>query len=690
MPRHHRQSQPLSKSPTPSTTPSIKAPRPLTGNNPATIARRLQHKNPVITPQEINVLQRTLGNAAVAKLLQPKLGKQPTSASATTPPIQRISEKDAEMIVGKWFDPDVAIQVWSLMLQRLENAEMELYHLSSMGFYEFIQSMHSKLKELFPKWRNQHKLDTLEDNEVTDQFLDFVWTLANDDSGENQYAEELLYGEMKTVEWQGGEEDDLDYKEEEVDESEYKLNKGDFVDPVPQITPNFIIEEPEKVKVKETGERAEQWYQQKQEAIKNITTSDKGKYDVISMEEILKNRPELIREEDNRHMQVKGEKKKTGEKKKKEYTMRPDNAGPATIILEEFIDPYTKNKESRTVFIEAEVVPGGTSGRLQAPEPENKFQVSTGQNIKKKDRSEIVPDVYRNSGVIDAHKGHIIALELGGPDVPKNIVPQWASWQANGLWRKMETFVLKAAEKQGCLKMRVQVHYKESSDNKSATFRGLAFPNLFTVTVWEIDPKTKAQKAGFFYEKTLETGQDHTDDKIMFRNDDKQMTKMGQTSSYSIEDLKGKKGEKKSSTDAPKKKRVVKKKSTTDTPKKKIVKKKNTTTFPKNKEIVKGKSTPKSFSGISFVDMSDDSEDESEKKKKTKISVNKNVGKLTPPKKTIGKPNSFIISDDDENSNLDPKATKKGSSNRKRSPSPTRNTSSKKTRTKKSDSEDDN
>lgn len=687
MPRHHRQSQPLSKSSPPSTTPSIKAPRPLMGNNPATIARRLQHKNPVITPQEVSVLQRTLGNAAVAKLLQPKLGKQPTSVSATTPPIQRISEKDAEMIVGKWFNPDVAIQIWNLMLRRLENAEMNLSHLNPMGFYEFIQSMHSKLNELFPKWRNEHKLDTLEDNEETDQFLDFVWTLGNEDSEDDPYLKALLFGEMKKVEWQDEEENDLDYKEEEVDESEYKLDKGDFV---PQILPNLTIDEQEQGK--KTLERSEQWYQQKQEAIKNITTSDKGKYDVISMEEILKNNKNLRAEKENRHQKGKAS----------IYTTRPKDAGPATIILEEFTDPYMKKSEFRTVYIEAEVVPSATKGRLSAPEPESKLQVSTAKNLKNKERSSKQPDVYRNSGFIDAQKGHIIALELGGPDVPKNIVPQWANWQANGLWRKMETFVLKAAEKHECLKMRVQVHYKESAENKKATFRGLAFPNLFTVTVWEIDPKTKAQKSGFFYEKTLETGQDHTDDKIMFRGDNKQMTKMGQESVYSIEDLKKKTGEKKSSTDTPKKKRVVKtKKTSTDTPKKKIVKKKattdtpkkivkkkSTTTSPKNKEIVKGKSTPKSFKTMSSIDMSDESEDESEKKK-TKISVNKNVGKLIPPRKTVGKPNPFIISDDDENGDRDTKTTKKGSSNRKRLISSTQKTSSKKARTKKSDSEDD-
>lgn len=35
-------------------------------------------------------------------------------------------------------------------------------------------------------------------------------------------------------------------------------------------------------------------------------------------------------------------------------------------------------------------------------------------------------------------KGHIMALELSGPDIPENIVPQFGQWQGVGDWRKME------------------------------------------------------------------------------------------------------------------------------------------------------------------------------------------------------------------------------------------------------------
>jgi hypothetical protein len=44
-------------------------------------------------------------------------------------------------------------------------------------------------------------------------------------------------------------------------------------------------------------------------------------------------------------------------------------------------------------------------------------------------------------------KGHIMALQLGGPDISENIVPQYQEWQENGDWRKMETWVYNEAFK---------------------------------------------------------------------------------------------------------------------------------------------------------------------------------------------------------------------------------------------------
>jgi hypothetical protein len=35
-------------------------------------------------------------------------------------------------------------------------------------------------------------------------------------------------------------------------------------------------------------------------------------------------------------------------------------------------------------------------------------------------------------------KGHIVSLDLGGPNISENVVPQFKFWQANGPWRQLE------------------------------------------------------------------------------------------------------------------------------------------------------------------------------------------------------------------------------------------------------------
>ncbi|WNG30628.1 hypothetical protein F0U62_46390 [Cystobacter fuscus] len=43
-------------------------------------------------------------------------------------------------------------------------------------------------------------------------------------------------------------------------------------------------------------------------------------------------------------------------------------------------------------------------------------------------------------------RGHVMALEIGGPDDEENIVPQWSQWQQSGLWRYHETQVREFGE----------------------------------------------------------------------------------------------------------------------------------------------------------------------------------------------------------------------------------------------------
>ncbi|HEY3972694.1 MAG TPA: hypothetical protein VGM18_06805 [Candidatus Sulfotelmatobacter sp.] len=126
--------------------------------------------------------------------------------------------------------------------------------------------------------------------------------------------------------------------------------------------------------------------------------------------------------------------------------------------------------------------------------------------------AQVVPSAYRydpetginhsNQGIIDIEKGHILALQLGGPDIPENIVPQWAKWQGCGEWSQMEKRIRKLAE-DGLSRKKNQYHVlfhcsvgylniaplKTGSD-KGALLKRLCVPNHYTVKVTKVDMKT--------------------------------------------------------------------------------------------------------------------------------------------------------------------------------------------------------
>ena len=97
--------------------------------------------------------------------------------------------------------------------------------------------------------------------------------------------------------------------------------------------------------------------------------------------------------------------------------MRPDWAGPVTISDN---DPFTLYDiaEATPRRVMGIIVPVTTKGRPSAPVPLSGF--STGMNW-------------------GTDKGHLMALDLGGPDISANIVPQTSLWQQSGGWRAVET-----------------------------------------------------------------------------------------------------------------------------------------------------------------------------------------------------------------------------------------------------------
>ena len=94
-------------------------------------------------------------------------------------------------------------------------------------------------------------------------------------------------------------------------------------------------------------------------------------------------------------------------------------------------------------------------------------------------------------------KGHVIALEIGGADSPRNVVPQFEHWQGkpNGAWRIMETAIFKGAFANHI--MLVEIGYGrggavEVHDVAQAAFEANRLrdwtdpkiPDSFTVRVW--------------------------------------------------------------------------------------------------------------------------------------------------------------------------------------------------------------
>ena len=136
----------------------------------------------------------------------------------------------------------------------------------------------------------------------------------------------------------------------------------------------------------------------------------------------------------------------------------------------------------RPTSITGIVEPQATTGRPGAPEP-----LSIRVGVKWAE----VGGESRDTGIVDAQKGHLMGLELGGPDVAWNIVPQWANFQANGAWRKAEKRVYEmamAAQSRGRqLVFKVQVLYKSYERPQQGSQKGLTFPTGFTMTVTEQD-----------------------------------------------------------------------------------------------------------------------------------------------------------------------------------------------------------
>jgi hypothetical protein len=167
----------------------------------------------------------------------------------------------------------------------------------------------------------------------------------------------------------------------------------------------------------------------------------------------------------------------THKKKGGSMELRKPADGPVELE-QESIYHVQGSRIDRPVRAQGLIAPTVTTGRLSAPEP------ASGIRIGQLPEGATPKFHLRNTGTIDADKGHVFALELGGPDVPENIVPQFSLFQQSGQWRKAEVAALaKAKEQKGANKaeFRVLLRYKPYAVPEQGTLKSLTHPQGFTM-----------------------------------------------------------------------------------------------------------------------------------------------------------------------------------------------------------------
>lgn len=186
---------------------------------------------------------------------------------------------------------------------------------------------------------------------------------------------------------------------------------------------------------------------------------------------------------------------------------RPAAYGDVTVDYET-INPGLARQFTRPVLASGYIYPmGSTSGRASAPEPQSGFRIGATKKIPKAATAVSA----RNTGRVDMDKGHIFALELGGPDVAQNICPQFSQLQRNGEWRRMEVEAWKFADESDHLVfMTIAIVY-----GTGQTFSRALTPAGFLVELLEDDGRSRSLLKSYKIYNT----QDLTDDKIAWRAD---------------------------------------------------------------------------------------------------------------------------------------------------------------------------
>ena len=107
---------------------------------------------------------------------------------------------------------------------------------------------------------------------------------------------------------------------------------------------------------------------------------------------------------------------------------------PVEIIIETMGSFYARIPVfERPIYVEGVIEVTETDALPNTPDPISQFSVSA--SVKSRN---FMKGNVRNSGRPEMHKDFIMALELGGPDVPFNIIPTWAGFHNNANWRRFE------------------------------------------------------------------------------------------------------------------------------------------------------------------------------------------------------------------------------------------------------------
>ena len=143
----------------------------------------------------------------------------------------------------------------------------------------------------------------------------------------------------------------------------------------------------------------------------------------------------------------------------------------------------------RPTSVEGMITNTVTSDRGKAPEPTAVKQIAT--EVGKKP-AEVWTALF--AGTHD--RGHIMGLQLGGIDDPQNIVPQFSLNQQSGIWRGIETNLLKSPG----MKVRFDVSYP----SEEGTYHDVIVPNGISVSGAAVNNWANAQDVNDF--RKMHTG----------------------------------------------------------------------------------------------------------------------------------------------------------------------------------------